>query len=98
MYKLRSMGTRTPPTSAPRLWHWMHERRVTLDELAIEIQTVAGKPVNPVYLGQLRRGEGRPSDSMKEKIAEATRRLEERQGVAEPVGVPVTAWFSPGAS
>lgn len=76
----------------------MHERRVTLDELAREIERLAGKPVNPVYLGQLRRGEGRPSDSMKERIAEATRALEAQQGVSEPVGVPVTAWFSTGCS
>ncbi len=81
-------STRAPRANAPKLWHWMHQWGVTLEQLAAELG------ISPVYLGQLRRGQGRPSDELKERIATETKAIEEKRGVAEPRGVPVLDWFN----
>lgn len=80
-------STRAPASNASRLWRWMHQWGVTLEVLAADLG------VSPVYLGQLRRGKGRPSDELKGKIERATRAIEEQRGVAEPAGVAILDWF-----
>lgn len=77
------------PHDANALWRWMHERRVTIDELARRLR------VSAVYLGNVRRGNARPSDALKTRIAEVTRAMDGEFGIAEPLGVTVDTWYKP---
>jgi hypothetical protein len=86
-HELRSPTLRTPPPNATRLWLWMREWGITLNMLARQLG------IHAVYLGQVRRGQGRPSDELKERIERVTREIEEQRGVAEPAGVAILDWF-----
>jgi transcriptional regulator with XRE-family HTH domain len=83
------MPKMTPREGAPALWHWMAERRVTLEELARLVE------VTPQHLSDIRRGVRRPSDALKLAIERATIELERAQGVGRPKGVRVVSWFAP---
>lgn len=79
----------TPP-NATRLWRWMDEHRVTLNELAGLVGYASQ------YLSDVRRGVCRPSDTLKVALQDVTLQLEEQRGIAEPRGVRAADWFDDG--
>lgn len=80
-----------PPEGAPVLWHWMAERRVTLEELARLVKCT------PQHLSDIRRGVRRPSDGLKLAIETASVEIERRAGVSRPKGVRIGEWFTPAS-
>jgi len=67
----------------------MQKHRVTLEELADELKVKAS------HLGAVRRGEYRPDDYLKVRLAIVTLEIERDRGVGAESrrGVPILDWF-----